>query len=452
MTDGRRRLPSIDRVLQLPEVAALAARVPRNVIVAAAREAVADVRQSRGGPPDDWGTLVTERVAARTAPSLFPVVNATGVVLHTNLGRAPLAAAALEAVGRIGAGYSNLELDVATGSRGNRLDHAASLLAECAGADDAIIVNNAAGALVLVLNGLGAGREIVISRGELVEIGGSFRIPDILEKSGAILREVGTTNRTHLADYERAIGARTGAILLVHRSNFSMAGFVASPAPADIATLGAAHGVPVIHDVGSGLLLDLSAHGLAGEPSVPVAARTADLVVFSGDKLLGGPQAGCVVGRRRWIEKLRKNPFVRAMRADKLTLAALEATLQLYRDPAQAVRTIPVLRMLTTDAATLSLRAERLAAAIPPRFAPRLEPGHSAVGGGSFPEARLPTTLVTLDPGGRGAHAVALDLRLGDPSILARVIDDRVVLDPRTLTDEDLIAVGTALGRVADPE
>ena len=452
MTDGRRRLPSIDRLLQLPEVLGLLARVPRNVVVAAAREAVADVRQSRGGPPDDWGALVTERVAARTAPSLYPVVNATGVVLHTNLGRAPLATSAIEAVVRIGAGYSNLELDVATGSRGNRLDHATSLLAECAGAEDAIIVNNAAGALVLVLNGLGAGREIVISRGELVEIGGSFRIPDILEKSGAVLREVGTTNRTHLADYERAIGDRTGALLLVHRSNFSMAGFVTSPEPAEVGALGAARAVPVIHDVGSGLLLDLSAYGLSGEPIVPVAARTADLVVFSGDKLLGGPQAGCVVGKRRWIEQLKKNPFVRAMRADKLTLAALEATLRLYRDPARAVRDVPVLRMLTTDPATLSRRAERLAAAIPPRFAPRLEPGLSAVGGGSFPDARLPTTLVTLDPGARGAHAVALDLRLGEPSILARVSGDRVILDPRTLADDDFGPIGVALGGVAEPE
>ena len=452
MTDGRRRLPSIDRLLQLPEVAGLLARVPRNVVVAAAREAVADVRQSHDGPPDDWGALVIERVAARTAPSLYPVLNATGVVLHTNLGRAPLAAPAIEAVVRIGAGYSNLELDVATGSRGNRLDHATSLLAECAGAEDAIIVNNAAGALVLVLNGLGAGREVVISRGELVEIGGSFRIPDILEKSGAILREVGTTNRTHLADYERAITDRTGALLLVHRSNFSMAGFVTSPPPPDVAALGATRGVPVIHDVGSGLLLDLSSDGLTGEPIVPVAARTADLVVFSGDKLLGGPQAGCVVGRRRWIDRLRKNPFVRAMRADKLTLAALEATLQLYRDPERARRDIPVLRMLTTDAATLARRAERLAAAIPPRFAPRLEPGHSAVGGGSFPEAELPTTLVTLDPGARGAHAVALDLRLGDPSILVRISGDRVVLDPRTLSDADLEPVGAALGRTWEPD
>ncbi len=452
MTDGRRRLPSIDRILQLPELVELVGRVPRNVIVAAAREAVADVRHSRGGPPDDWGAFVAERVAGRTAPSLYPVINATGVVLHTNLGRAPLAPSAIDAIVRIGAGYSNLELDVATGARGSRLDHAASLLAEAAGAEDAIIVNNAAGALVLALNALGHGREIVISRGELVEIGGSFRIPDILEKSGAVLREVGTTNRTHLADYEAAIGDRTAAILLVHRSNFSMAGFVASPAPAEVAGLAAARGIPVIHDIGSGLLLDLGAFGLTGEPMVTEAARTASLVVFSGDKLLGGPQAGCVVGQRRWIEPLRKNGFARAMRADKLSLAALEATLRIYRDPVAAIRDIPVLRMLTTDAATLTHRAERLAATIPARFGPRLEPGWSAVGGGSFPEATLPTTVVTLDPGSRGAHAMALDLRLGDPCVLARVSHDRIVLDPRTFTDDDLSPLGSALGMVGDPE
>ncbi len=452
MTDGRRRLPSIDRILQIPEIVGLMNRVPRNVIVAAAREAVAEVRRSRGGPPDDWGAFVAERVAGRTAPSLYPVINATGVVLHTNLGRAPLAASAIDAIVRVGSGYSNLELDVATGTRGSRLDHAASLLAEAAAAEDAIIVNNAAGALVLALNAIGHAREIVISRGELVEIGGSFRIPDILEKSGAVLREVGTTNRTHLSDYEAAIGDRTAAILLVHRSNFSMAGFVASPAPGDVAGLAAAHDIPVIHDVGSGLLLDLSGYGLTGEPMVTEAAGSASLVVFSGDKLLGGPQAGCIVGRRRWIERLRKNGFARAMRADKLTLAALEATLRIYRDPIAAIRDIPVLRMLTTDAATLALRAERLAATVPARFEPRLEPGWSAVGGGSFPEATLPTTLVTLAAGPRGAHAVALDLRLGDPCVVARVSHDRVVLDPRTLADHELGPVGSALGLVGDPE
>ncbi len=452
MTDGRRSLPSIDRLLQLPAVVELLARVPRNVVVAAAREAVADVRLSAGGPPDDWGAHLVERVAARTAPSLYPVINATGVVLHTNRGRAPLAAAAIDAVVRIGGGYSNLELDVATGSRGNRLDHATSLLAESAGAEDAIVVNNAAGALVLALNALAAGREVVISRGELVEIGGSFRIPDILEKSGAILREVGTTNRTHLADYEQAIGGQTGALLIVHRSNFSMAGFVTSPAPAELAALGAARNVPVIHDAGSGLLLDLSASGLTGEPLISAAAKTADLVVFSGDKLLGGPQAGCIVGRRRWIAALRKNPFARAMRADKLTLAALEATLQLYRDPLRALRDIPVLRMLTTSPAALADRATRLAETVPAGFAPRLEPGQSAVGGGSFPEAELPTMLVTIDPGARGAAAVLLELRLGEPSIVARVTNNRVVFDPRTLADGDVASIGTALGRLAGPD
>lgn len=444
MTDPRRRLPSVDALLKTPAVVRLLETQPRNLVVAAVRDALAAARSGQASEPFDWDGEISERVASRAASSLSPVLNATGVVLHTNLGRAPLAAAALDAVVAIGRGYSNLELDVATGARGSRLDHCAAVLAEITGAETGFAVNNAAGALVLALNGLAAGREVVISRGELIEIGGSFRIPDILVKSGAELREVGTTNRTHLADYERALSDRTGAILVVHRSNFSMAGFVSSPPVAELGRLAAARGVPLIHDVGSGLLVDLADFGLQGEPLVPAATATADLVIFSGDKLLGGPQAGCIVGRRRWVAPLTRNPFARALRTDKLTLAALEATLALYRDRATALRDIPVPRMLTTDEATLRQRAERLAAGLPSGAAD-LQPGSSAVGGGSFPDAALPTTVVAVDPGPRGAAALALTLRLGTPAILTRVESGRVILDPRTLDPAEIDLVAGAV-------
>jgi L-seryl-tRNA(Ser) seleniumtransferase len=427
----------VDRLLHDPDVEALLLTTPRAAVVAAIREAIASARTRRAGPPEDWAVEIRERLSDRRRAGLRPVLNATGVVLHTNLGRAPLAAAAIRAVTAIAGGYGNLELDLDTGTRGSRTDHCRELLRRVTGAEDALVVNNAAGALVLALNALTAGRDVLISRGELIEIGGSFRIPDIMARSGARLHEVGTTNRTHLEDYRRAVGANSGAILTVHRSNFEQRGFVASPDPAGLAALAAESGVPYLYDVGSGLLADLSPWGLTSEPRVADAlAAGADVVIFSGDKLLGGPQAGCLVGRRALIARCRENPLARAVRADKLTLAALEATLALYDESENAVREIPVLRMLTLDAAALALRAERLAAHCPPELHPALEPGESAVGGGSFPGAVLPTTLVSLDPGGLGADGLALRLRLGDPSIVTRVAAGRVVLDPRTLPDD----------------
>jgi L-seryl-tRNA(Ser) seleniumtransferase len=376
------------------------------------------------------------------------VLNATGVVLHTNLGRAPLTESAVRAMTAIAAGYSNLELDLDTGTRGSRTDHCRELLRRVTGAPDALVVNNAAGALVLALNALAAGREVLISRGELIEIGGSFRIPDIMTRSGARLREVGTTNRTHLEDYRRALDGDVGAILTVHRSNFEQRGFVASAEPAALAALAGEAGVPYLHDVGSGLLADLAPWGLTSEPRVADALEAgAGLVIFSGDKLLGGPQAGCLVGGRELVARCRENPFARAMRADKLTLAALGATLVLYDDAETAVREIPVLRMLTLDAAELAARAERLAAHCPPALGAKLEPGESAVGGGSFPGTLLPTTLVALDAGALGPDGLALRLRLGDPSVVARVAGGRVLLDPRTLPDDAGPAIGRALAQ-----
>lgn len=424
---------------------------PRNVVVSAVRDAIAAARVSRTGAPADWSAEVRELVARRTRLSLHPVLNASGVVLHTNLGRSPLADTAVDAIVAVARGYSTLEFDLPSGTRGNRTDHCRTLLSELVGAADSLVVNNAAGALVLALNALGSGHEVLISRGELIEIGGSFRIPDIMEKSGARLREVGTTNRTHLDDYRRALSSDTAAILAVHRSNFEQRGFVTSPAPAELAALAREHALPFVYDVGSGLLLDLSPWGLTGEPTVPDAvASGAGAVIFSGDKLLGGPQAGCIAGSRDIVARCRANPFARAMRADKLTLAALEATLVLYRDPERALQAIPVLRMLTLSAEELARRAERLADYCPLALRAELRPGASAVGGGSFPATALPTTVVALDAGALGPDGLALRLRLGQPPLVARVADDRLLLDPRTLPETAFSEVGLALERAME--
>lgn len=451
MSDDRRRaLPSVDALMRDPAVSALASTAPRNAVLAAVREAIDRARVTRAGPPADWAGAIAELLAHAAAPTLRPVINATGVVLHTNLGRAPLAATAVEAVAAIAGGYSALEFDLHAGTRGSRADHCRQLLARLTGADDALVVNNAAAALVLALNTLAAGREVIISRGELIEIGGSFRIPDIMSRGDVRLREVGTTNRTHLDDYRRAIGPDTGAMLTVHRSNFQQVGFVASPEPGELAALASGHGVPYLHDIGSGLLLDLSPWGLEGEPLAPRAvADGAGIAVFSGDKLLGGPQAGCLVGRRDLIEACRRNPLARALRADKMTLAGLEATLRLYRDPAEARAAIPVLAMLTADPRKLESRAQAIAAAAPGRFGAETRAGWSSPGGGSFPAARLATTLVSLDAGPVGAHALALRLRLGEPPVVTRVEADRVLLDPRTIRPRDDRAVAAALQAVA---
>jgi L-seryl-tRNA(Ser) seleniumtransferase len=452
VTDRRRELPAVERLLGEPAVTELLARAGRPAVVAAARTVLARARASGSAPADGWPAAVGREVAAAARPTLRPVLNATGVVIHTNLGRAPLAAEAVAAMMEVARGYTALEYDLDAAGRGERGAGVRRLLAEVAGAEDALVVNNAAGALVLALNALAAGREVLLSRGELIEIGGSFRIPEILERSGARLREVGTTNRTHLADYARAIGPDTAAILTVHRSNFRQSGFVTTPPPAEVAALARERGLPFLHDVGSGLLVDLARWGLDGEPRVPAAlAAGADVVIFSGDKLLGGPQAGCLVGAAVLVEACRENPLARALRADKLTLAALEATLTLYRDPAAAVTRIPVLAMLTAAPGALAERAERIARQAPAAFRTRVVPGASVVGGGAFPDASLPTSLVALEPGPAGAEALATRLRAGEPPLVARVADGLVLLDPRTLPESAEQAVAAALAAAAGP-
>lgn len=447
MSDPRRALPSVSALLALPGVQALAPRAPRPVLVDAVRDALASARAvPHRAPTGDgaWTTAVEGALERRTRPSLRPVLNATGVVLHTNLGRAPLADAALDAVRAAAEGYATLEYDLDAGARGARHAHAVAALRSLTGAEDALVVNNCAAALVLALGALCAGREAVVSRGELVEIGGSFRVPEIMAASGARLREVGTTNRTHLGDYAAALGPETGAVVKVHRSNFALEGFTAEATVRELAPLARQAGVPLLHDFGSGLLHPLDDVGLGGEPTArDLIADGASLVLMSGDKLLGGPQAGIVVGEAALVARLRRHPLARAFRVDKLTLAALEATLALHVDPALARRTIPTLALLATPPELLRARAERLRERLAARgVASRVVASEGSVGGGAFPTARLPGWALALyGPG----TAVERALRAGDPPVVARVRDDRCLVDLRSVPVRDDAALEDAI-------
>jgi L-seryl-tRNA(Ser) seleniumtransferase len=448
VSDARRALPAVGVILEQEGVRDLLASYPRTLVTDAIRAIIADARIGLAIPGDaaGWRQAVASRLEVRTRPSLRSALNATGVILHTNLGRAPLATAALAAISESSRGASTLEYDVARGERGSRHVHCAGLLAELTGAEDAMVVNNCAAALVIALQCLAAGRETIVSRGELIEIGGSFRIPDIMSTSGTTLVEVGTTNRTHVGDYRAALTPRTAAIVKVHRSNFALEGFVAEASLRELAPLAAGAGLPLLHDFGSGLMIDLAPWGLSGEPTAADAVGAgASLVMMSGDKLLGGPQAGLIVGRRDLVERLRRHPLARALRVDKLTLAALEATLALYREPARATREIPVLAMLTADPAAIRARADSLAALIGGGVT--VSASVATVGGGAFPTASIPSWALTL-PG----NATALEQRLrgGDTPVVARIADDRVHLDLRSIqpTDDDALAalVRAALG------
>jgi L-seryl-tRNA(Ser) seleniumtransferase len=412
----------VERLRALPSVDRLATMVARAELEARRQELLA-------GATDEVDLVARARV--RLEPSLRRVLNATGVIVHTNVGRAPLAAAAREAVTRVAEGYSNLELDLAAGTRSSRQDHVAELLRELTGAEAALAVNNCAAATLLAASALvGPGREIVVSRGQLIEIGGGFRIPEVIAQAGARLVEVGTTNRTRLDDYARALGPDTGAILRAHPSNFRAVGFVEEVAVERLCELG----VPVIDDVGSGVLAD-DVELLAEEPPVRRSVRAgAAVVCFSGDKLLGGPQAGLLVGRRADVELCARHPLARAVRIDKLSLAALAATLELYRDPHHARRAIPVLSMLETDPELLRARAQRLAAAA----GGIVMESTGRVGGGALPLLELTGPVAALETGPEGATALAARLRGAQPSLLVRIHDERLLLDPRTLTDEEV--------------
>ncbi len=443
MSDPRSAIPSVDKLLLETAFIALVEQHGHHRVVRAAREVIEDIRAAiaRGEVPDGvrGATLyaggVRERLEKADARSLVPVINATGVVLHTNLGRAPLARAAIDAMTDVGRGYANLEYDLAEGARGSRYEHCAALLTELTGAEDALVVNNAAAALMLALNTLALGSGVAVSRGELVEIGGGFRIPEILERSGARLVEVGSTNRTRAGDYEEVLAdGEVAAVLKVHRSNFRMSGFTEEVGVDALAPLARARTIPMVYDLGSGLLADPGELGLPPEPRpVDAVAAGADVVVFSGDKLLGGPQAGLVVGRRHVVERMRKNPMCRALRVDKTTLAGLEATLRLYRNPARALEEIPTLRMLATPPAELAERAEELAARLVAEgLSCEAVEVAGAVGGGTYPGVELPSWAVAPGWDHRADEAAAL-LRAGHPAVVGRIVDDRLVLDVRTV-------------------
>ena len=392
--------------------------------------------------------IIHARRAAR--PRLRRVLNATGVVIHTNMGRSVLAEAAADAVRVAAAGYCNLELDLATGGRGSRYSLVEDLLCQLTGAEAALVVNNNAAAVLLMLNALCEGGEVVVSRGQLVEIGGSFRIPDVMEKSGAVLREVGTTNRTHVRDYAAAITEATVALLRVHTSNYRVVGFHKEVPLPELAELGRQRGLPVLEDLGSGSLVDFSPFGLPGEPTVQAVLRAgADVVTFSGDKVLGGPQAGIIAGRADLLARIRQNPLHRALRTDKFTLAALEATLRLYTEPETALRAIPTLRMMTAPQDELARRARSLLRRVQRQLGEavtcRLRDDVSRVGGGSFPERDLPTTVLCLRPAACSATELKERLLHSDPPLLGRLENDDFCLDVRTLTDAEFPLVLSAL-------
>ena len=444
-----RTIPSVEQLRQRPEMQALEEEFGRALIVEAIRAEAAAVRGLAasgatvpGDPAEAILRAVPSRLAAAAGASLRPVINATGVIVHTNLGRAPLSSLAVARVAAIAGGYSNLEYDLAGGHRGKRDVHAAGLVCALTGAEAAVIVNNNAAATLVVLAAIAAGREAVVSRGELVEIGGGFRIPDVMAASGAILREVGTTNRTRAADYAAAISERTAMILRVHPSNFRMEGFVERPTLADLAAIGRQLNVPVIEDQGSGYVGDGNAGALKDEPAVRSSiASGADLVLFSGDKLLGGPQAGIIAGRERLVALVRRHPLMRALRADKMTYAALEATLQ----ELVAGRSVPVSRMIDATAAEIESRVSRIAAVPRSRLAIAIIDGASTIGGGSAPGSTLPTRLLAVSRQDVPAAQLEARLRAGTPPVIARIEEERVLLDLRTVLPEQDEAVAAAI-------
>jgi L-seryl-tRNA(Ser) seleniumtransferase len=448
-----RDIPSIEQLRQRPAMRAMEETFGRAAVVDALRAEADALRQrvAQGEPaPADLATaierVVPARLAALAAPSLRPVINATGVIVHTNLGRAPLARSAIERVAALG-GYTNLEYDLASGRRGRRDLHAERLLCRLTGAAAAVVVNNNAAATLISLAALAAGREVIISRGELVEIGGGFRVPDVMAQSGAVLREVGTTNRTRTADYAAAIGDRTAAILRVHPSNFRIEGFTERPRLEELTALARRFNVPLIEDIGSGWIgPQPGPQSLADEPAPAASlAAGADLVLFSGDKLLGGPQAGIIAGSVDHVNVIRKHPLMRALRVDKMTYAALEATLQEYA-AGRAAETVPVFRMIAMPLDEIAARAEAIAARIRGEgLTVDLVDGVSTIGGGSAPGSQLPTCLIALTHRTLSPDQLEQRLRAADPPVIGRIEDDRVVLDLRTVAPEqDAIVVGAA--------
>lgn len=477
-----RRLPKIDEILKEESLVILSEETSSLLVTEAVREVISDLRRSILSLTDEEADAfdaellspgrVAEAAAARLAEdeslNLYPVINATGTILHTNLGRAPLCREAVENVARVSRGYSDLEYNVPKGKRGSRHDLVGDLIAELTGAEDAMVVNNNAAATMIVLASMGRGREIIVSRSELVEIGGAFRIPDIMAQSGAYLQEVGTSNKTKPSDYENAIMTRerlesydpyledprhaerfeTGALMKVHKSNYDIVGFTEEASLEDLVDIGRKYDLPVIFDMGNGLMLDMSEYGL-NEPNIPASLATGiDVMLFSGDKLLGGPQAGIIVGKKKYISRMKKHPLARAMRVDKMTFAALEATLMKYRDPKIAIRDIPVLNMIASSADDMHARAERLADEIRKvngDLELELVRVEDQIGGGSAPMVRLSGWAVAVSDPGRTADGIERKLRKADIPVIARISDDRLLLCVRTISESELSTVANAL-------
>jgi L-seryl-tRNA(Ser) seleniumtransferase len=464
MKELLRQLPSVDEILKEERARQWLETHPRVLVLEAIRTAVDRRRKaillgekSRSPQPavflreilDQTGVILEEL----SSPSLCPVINATGVIVHTNLGRSLLSEKAIERVVEVGRSYSNLEYDILAGERGKRYVHVESVLTRLTGVEAATAVNNNAAAVLLCLNTLARGKEVIVSRGELVEIGGSFRVPDVMERSGAVLREVGTTNKTHLKDYEKAINANTGLILKVHTSNYKIVGFTKEVPAGELAKLGKRHNVPVMWDLGSGSFIDLSTYGAGGEPTVQQAIDAGvDVLTFSGDKLLGGPQAGMILGKKIYLDPVRSNPLARALRIDKLTLAALDATLRQYLDRDKAIKEIPTLWMLTQPLSEIERKAALLSDGIrqigDPGLGVSLQDDTSQSGGGALPTGIFPTRTVCIRHDRVSANQIESGLRLGKPHIISRIKEGMVVFDPRTLNDDEIGKIVEAVGRM----
>jgi L-seryl-tRNA(Ser) seleniumtransferase len=461
-----RRLPGVDRLLtetgRSPDFSAYSKPVLLKAIrtvLDSRREAILASTDTDAPPPqpvlDDLVAEIAHEAAKIQAFNLTPVVNATGVVVHTNLGRSCLAPEAMANINAVANHYSNLEFDLARGRRGSRYSAVEDVICEISGAEAAMVVNNNAGAVLLSLDTLARDRSVVLSRGEMVEIGGSFRIPDVMAKSGARLVEIGTTNRTHLADYERAISSETGLLLKVHTSNYAIVGFTKSVSLAELVALGRKFDLPVMEDLGSGNFVDFRRYGLYSEPTVQESVATgADVITFSGDKLLGGPQAGLIVGKKPIIDAIKSNPLTRALRIDKMTLAALEATLSLYRDPEAAASRIPTLSMITAGRPEIEARARQLESKLKAlanaRLTLSLLDRPSRAGGGSLPLLEIPSCCIGVSIDGMSTNAVEAALRSSQPPVIGRIEDDFFILDPRTLTEGDDDIIVTAFSRLLE--
>lgn len=461
--DILRRIPKIDEVLQQQPLFDFFEEKGSAFVTDTARGVIDSLRKEILALTDelaedfDVDKLAINRVAESVIDKLYeedrnnliPAINATGTILHTNLGRAPLCREAVENIARVSRSYSNLEYDVKAGKRGSRHDIVSSLIVELTGADDAMLVNNNASATMIVLSAMAAGKECIVSRGELVEIGGAFRIPDIMEQSGATLREVGTTNKTKISDYENAINENTGALMKVHKSNYDIVGFTEEATLEELVALGKKYDLPVIYDMGNGLMVDMSAYGL-DEPNVPASLATGiDVMLFSGDKLLGGPQGGIIVGTEKYIKAMKKNPLARAIRVDKMTFAAMEETLKKYRDERIALRDIPVLNMISADKGDLKKKAERLAAVIKDECGDALKielvEVEDQIGGGSAPSVRLPGWAVAVTSDTATTKSLERKLRKYELPVIARIQYDQLLLCVRTIAEDELAEVARAL-------